>query len=86
MLRPLLERSDVIWQSLQLGAPSRDNTLPMPPVQDFLDTAELAQGLDLVITVDTAIAHLAGSLGVPTAILLDSVPDWRWRRGLTEAA
>jgi len=50
-------------------------------VKDFADTAAIVQKLDLVITVDTAVAHLAGTLGVPTWILLYTLLDWRW--GLT---
>ena len=45
---------------------------------DFAETAALVSCLDLVITVDTSIAHLAGALGRPTWILLSYVPDWRW--------
>jgi len=45
---------------------------------DFAETAALASCLDLVITVDTSVAHLAGALGRPTWILLPYVPDWRW--------
>ncbi|CAN7620132.1 tetratricopeptide repeat protein [Phenylobacterium sp. LjRoot219] len=49
--------------------------------RDFLDTAEIIAGLDLVITIDTAVAHLAASLGAPTWILLPAVDsDWRWLR------
>ena len=44
----------------------------------FLDTAAIMQHLDLVITSDTAIAHLAGACGVPVWIGLSFVPDWRW--------
>jgi hypothetical protein len=44
----------------------------------FMDTAAIMQTLDLVITTDTAIAHLAGALGLPTWIALGYVPDWRW--------
>ena len=44
----------------------------------FCDTAAVMQGLDLVITVDTAMAHLAGALGVPVWVALAALPDWRW--------
>jgi tetratricopeptide (TPR) repeat protein len=46
--------------------------------RDFADTAEMIAGLDLVITVDTAVAHLAGSMGKPVWILLYNLVDWRW--------
>jgi len=51
---------------------------PLPPALDFADTAALVDQLDLVIAVDTAVAHLAGALGRPVWILLAAVPDWRW--------
>jgi ADP-heptose:LPS heptosyltransferase len=53
--------------------------------KDILDTAALIKQLDLVITVDTMTAHLAGALGVPVWILLPFCADWRWmlRRGDT---
>lgn len=47
----------------------------------FLDTAAVIKCLDLVITSDTAIAHLAGALGVPVWLALSFVPDWRWLMG-----
>jgi hypothetical protein len=50
-------------------------------LQDFEDTAALLMNMDLVITVDTAIAHLAGALGRPVWILLPYAPDWRWLLG-----
>jgi tetratricopeptide (TPR) repeat protein len=49
-------------------------------VQDFLHTAALCACMDLVISVDTSIAHLSGTLGRPTWLLLPFIPDWRWLR------
>ena len=45
---------------------------------DFADTAALCANLDLIISVDTSLAHLSGALGRPTWVLLSYVPDWRW--------
>jgi hypothetical protein len=44
----------------------------------FMDTAAIMMNLDLVITSDTSVAHLAGALGVPVWVALPLVPDWRW--------
>ena len=60
----LRERSDVIHFGEEL--------------KDFSDTAALAANMDLVIAVDTSVAHLAGALAKPVWILLPFVPDWRW--------
>ncbi len=46
----------------------------------FMDTAALMQNLDLIITVDTSVAHLAGALGVRTWLLLPAVAEWRWQQ------
>lgn len=51
----------------------------------FKDTAAVLMHLDLVITVDTAVAHLAGTLGKETWLLLPIVPDWRWMLKVTES-
>jgi tetratricopeptide (TPR) repeat protein len=56
------------WQILHFG----------PQLGNFSDTAALVSLLDLVISVDTAVAHLAGALGTPVWILLPFAPDWRW--------
>jgi tetratricopeptide (TPR) repeat protein len=52
--------------------------LPGTDIDSFDDTAAIIANLDLVISVDTSVAHLSGALGVPVWILLPWVPDWRW--------
>lgn len=53
----------------------------MPEVADLADTAALIAELDLVICVDTSVAHLAGALGKPVWILIATSADWRWLKG-----
>lgn len=47
-------------------------------IRDFADTAVMMNSLDLIITIDTATAHLAGAMGLPTLLLLPYLADWRW--------
>lgn len=54
-------------------------------ITDYKDTADLINRLDLVITVDTSVAHLAGAMGKPTWILLGKNSDWRWPQEGTES-
>ena len=49
-----------------------------PDLQDFADTAALVSALDLVISVDTSVCHLAGALGKPCWVVIPYTPDWRW--------
>ena len=51
----------------------------------FMDTAAVMKNLDLVITSDTATAHLAGALGVNVWVALPAVPDWRWFLGRADS-
>lgn len=63
----------------QLRALGDDRVTDLAPhLEDLRDTAAVLEALDLVITVDTAVAHLAGALGRPTWLLLPHVPDFRW--------
>ncbi len=88
VLLPLGDIADTRFFSLQKGpaeaeAASVPQGLPVvnlgPKIADFADTAAIAANLDLVICVDTAMAHLAGALGRPCWVLLpDYMPDWRW--------
>lgn len=70
-------------QSLQLGA--TPHGMAACPVA-MLDTARVIAGLDVVITVDTMVAHLAGAIGVPVWLLLDTVTDWRWIAGTDDGS
>jgi protein O-GlcNAc transferase len=81
-LSPLGTVPGVNFFSLQKGGdgarPAFAHDDLAPELGDFADTAAAVAALDLVITVDTATAHLAGALGVPVWVLLPRVPDWRW--------
>jgi len=51
----------------------------------FIDTAALMPNLDLIITIDTSVAHLAGALGVPVFVILPQVADWRWMKNRSDS-
>jgi hypothetical protein len=70
-----LQLGEPLEQLARSGAPVKDLA---PVTTDMADTAAFIANLDLVITVDTSIAHLAGALGKPVWILLPTNCDWRW--------
>jgi len=65
-------------QQALAGPPGLELTDWTGELDDFADSAALIANLDLVVTVDTAVAHLAGALAKPVWVLLPFVPDWRW--------
>jgi len=83
-LAPIVGAGAGMLVSLQVGphAPDISKVFGITDLShrltDFAATAALVAGLDLVITVDTAVAHLAGALGIPTWLMLAHAPDWRW--------
>jgi Flp pilus assembly protein TadD len=82
LLAPLAALPDLQWLSLQM-APAALPPLPGllslgDDLKDFRDTAWVLAQCDLVVSVDTAVAHLAGAMGLPVLLLLPFFPDWRW--------
>lgn len=80
-LSPLFTAPGCTWYSLQVehqASLPAALSMPMPALQTFSDTAAFISTLDLVITIDTSVAHLAGALGKPTWVLLLWSADWRW--------
>ncbi|MEP7206602.1 MAG: glycosyltransferase family 9 protein, partial [Casimicrobiaceae bacterium] len=78
-LRPLLDAPGITWYSLQKDVTAGAPLIELEARNNLDDIAALIAELDLVVTVDTGIAHLAGALGRPTWILLPYAPDWRWQ-------
>jgi tetratricopeptide (TPR) repeat protein len=86
-LAPLFQAPNAVFYSLQVTVPPRDEAVfgaglklvdLRGRLKDFLDTAAAVAELDLVIAVDTSVAHLAGALAKPVWTLLPYTPDWRW--------
>jgi tetratricopeptide (TPR) repeat protein len=84
-LRSLLDLDECRFVSLQRDEEAgeakafSDRLLDLnSEIKDFGDTAAIMMNLDLIITIDSAVAHLAGALGAPVWVLLKYAPDWRW--------
>ncbi|MFM0070117.1 tetratricopeptide repeat protein [Paraburkholderia sediminicola] len=93
-LRPLFSHPGTTWFSVQKGERERDSealadefdlhTLG-PTIGDFTDTLAILETLDLLITVDTSVAHLAGAANLPVWVLLPAYSEWRWLTGRTDS-
>jgi Flp pilus assembly protein TadD len=75
------------FYSLQKGPPGEQAKKPPsgmqlinigPELNDFSDTAAVMSSMDLILSTDTSVAHLAGALGLPVWVMLQFMPDWRW--------
>lgn len=84
---PVLQQTGVQWFALQKGDAQNEAVASRadvgmhrlgPEIGTFADTLAIVQSLDLVITVDTAVAHLAGAGGTPVWVLVPTFTDWRW--------
>ena len=93
-LAPLAQAPGVRFHSLQKGDAASQAQAPPAGMNltdwserltDFVETAALISNLDLVITVDTAAAHLAGAMGKPVWVLIPFNPDWRWLHDRTDS-
>jgi tetratricopeptide (TPR) repeat protein len=93
-LKVLFSLPDTTWFSLQKGDSERDSealadeldlhTLG-PAIEDFADTLAILETLDLLITVDTSVAHLAGAANLPVWVLLPAYTQWRWLSDRTDS-
>lgn len=86
VFKQIFSLKEVTWISLQVDNNVDDlKTIPgevidfREKISDFADTAGLIENIDLIVTVDTAVAHLAGAMGKETWLLLPVDPDWRWQ-------
>lgn len=93
VMQPLLAWTGATYYSLQVKQGQASGPEPLesrlvdlsPLIRDYSDTAALVGQLDLVISVDTSVAHLAGALGCRVWLLLPYAPDWRWLLGRADS-
>jgi hypothetical protein len=87
LLAPLATAPDICLYSLQKGEAAKQTAKPpsgmriidwTDELHDFADTAALIANLDLIISVDTSVAHLTAAMGKPVWLMLPLLPDWRW--------
>ena len=84
-MAPLSEVDGISLYSFQVGGSSdryaeigKDVVDLSPQFTDYAQTAGALSQMDLLISVDTSVVHLAGAMGIPTWVLVTRVPDWRW--------
>jgi hypothetical protein len=88
---PLLQLPDVVWYDLQPDGRALDAGTGVAVqhvgvgFRDYADAVAVIKRLDLVITVDSTVAHLAGAMGKPVWLLLPFTPDWRWMLHRTDS-
>ena len=88
---PLLQIRDIVWYDLQQDGRALDAGAGVAVrhlgagFRDFADTAAVIKQLDLIITVDSPVAHLAGAMGKPVWLMLPFAPDWRWMLRRTDS-
>ncbi|CAB3805060.1 hypothetical protein LMG28614_06130 [Paraburkholderia ultramafica] len=93
-LKPLFSHPGTTWFSVQKGERERESealsdefdlhTLG-PVIEDFTDTLAILETLDLLITVDTSVAHLAGAANLPVWVLVPAYSEWRWMTERTDS-
>jgi tetratricopeptide (TPR) repeat protein len=93
-LSPLGSIPGAVYYSLQVGEGAEQALRPpagmtlrdySDGLNDFADTAACIANLDLIISIDSAVAHLAGAMGKPILLLLPFAPDWRWMSGRSDS-
>jgi tetratricopeptide (TPR) repeat protein len=86
-LQSVLAQTGITWYSVQKGDRERDSEILVqqfdmhtlgPVIHDFTDTLAILHSLDLLITIDSLVSHLAGAAGLPVWVLVPAYANWRW--------